>query len=143
MAEDWFLLVEDNEDEIDLFRSAYARLGIDLALRVAKDGEQALRLLGLVDDADAPPTLPRLVILDLKLPKVDGLEVLSRLNRSPPHSVIPVVVLTSSIEPDDLVSAYLNGANSYLRKPVDFVSFRKLIALTMEYWLNHNQAVAH
>ena len=110
-------------------------------IRLLRDGEEALNYL-FGTDSKTPPLwtkMPKLILLDLKLPKVDGIEVLRRLKSDPATKSIPVVILTSSKAERDLVSSYNLGVNSYLQKPVDFDEFRKLVTQVGLYWLVINQ----
>ncbi len=117
MSDKTILLVEDNPDDEALTLRAFQKNNITNAVAVARDGAEALELLSAASE------LPQLVLLDLKLPKVDGLEVLRQLRAEPRTRLLPVVVLTSSTEEQDLVESYRLGANSYVRKPVDFAEF--------------------
>ena len=137
------LLVEDNEDDMDLALHALKRENLANNIFVARDGEEALDFLfcrGTFADRsfDHPP---KLVLLDLKLPKVDGMEVLRQLKGDPRTKTIPVVMMTSSKEERDLVSSYSLGANSFIQKPVDFDQFRETVKTVGLYWLVTNQAV--
>ena len=132
------LLVEDNEDDVELTLHALRKERLANSIEVARDGEEALEFLF----GDSNVTLPRLVLLDLKLPKVDGLEVLNRLKSDPRTRTVPVVILTSSKEERDLVMGYKLGVNSYIQKPVDFDQFRETIKNVGLYWLVINQAAA-
>jgi CheY-like chemotaxis protein len=135
MPDKVILLVEDNPDDEALMLRAFQRSKLANRIEVARDGAEALEtLLG----PEARP-LPTLVILDLKLPKVDGLEVLRRLRAAERTRALPVVVLTSSREEQDLVESYRLGANSYVRKPVDFVQFAEAIQTLGLYWLVVNE----
>jgi two-component system, response regulator len=134
------LLVEDNSDDEVLTLRALAKNRIANEVIVARDGAEALGwLLGTPGGPPASGPLPALVLLDLKLPKIDGLEVLKRLRANPRTRRIPVVVLTSSKEECDLVEAYDNGANSYVRKPVDFTSFVEAVGRLGLFWLMLNE----
>ena len=126
------LLVEDNPDDETLTRRALAKNNIQNEVRVARDGAEALELLRTVT--------PELVLLDLKLPKVDGLEVLRRIRADERTRLLPVVILTSSKEERDLVAGYGLGANSYIRKPVDFAQFVEAVRQLGLYWLVLNQS---
>ena len=118
------LLVEDNPDDVDLTLRAFQKNAIPSRLVVATDGIEALDyLFGTGPWLEQPPELPHVVLLDLKLPRIDGLEVLRRIRADARTSVLPVVILTSSAEDQDLLKGYELGANSYVRKPVDFESF--------------------
>ncbi len=136
------LLVEDNEADEELAIHALRTDNVANQIHVARDGEEALDFLFCRGehsnrDCDKPP---RLVLLDLKLPKVDGLEVLSQLKCDPRTRAIPIVILTSSQEEEDMVKGYQLGVNSYIQKPVDFAQFREIIKQLGLYWLVVNQA---
>jgi two-component system response regulator len=136
------LLVEDNADDMELTMHALRRENLANSIHVVRDGEEALDFLfcsgNYADRSFAHP--PRLVLLDLKLPKVDGLEVLKRLTADSRTCTIPVVILTSSKEERDLITGYGLGANSYIQKPVDFEQFQKTVKNAGLYWLLINQA---
>ncbi|HEV8358992.1 MAG TPA: response regulator [Candidatus Thermoplasmatota archaeon] len=132
---DTIVVVEDNPDDEALVRMALRRNRIENPVVCVRDGVEAVALLA-GPRADAPA----LVLLDLKMPKLDGLDVLRAIRApSSPSRLAPVVVLTSSIEPGDLRRAYGAGANSYLRKPVDFEDFVRLVGLVAAYWLERNE----
>ena len=136
------LLVEDNADDVELTLRAFRKSDLVNTVTVARDGVEALDyLLATGDhagrDADA---LPDLVLLDIKLPRVDGVQVLERLRANPRTRLLPIVVLTSSIEPRDLLTCYALGANSYVRKPIDFQQFSKALQQIGSYWLETNEA---
>lgn len=135
------LLVEDNPDDEELARLVFQEHGRSHTLAVARDGAEALDyFFGSGAFAQGQPDArPAVVLLDLKLPKVGGLEVLRRLRAEARTRPIPVVVLSTSLEEADLAQAYALGANSYLRKPVDFDQFRALLRQTADYWLELNQ----
>jgi len=133
------LLVEDNPKDVLLTERAFQRSKIANELRVVRDGAEALDyLLGPGAATPARPA-PALVLLDLKLPRVDGLEVLRRLRADERTRLLPVVILTSSNEERDVVSSYGNGANSYIRKPVDFAQFTEAVRALGLYWLVLNE----
>jgi two-component system, response regulator len=135
------LLVEDNPDDVELTLHALRKENLANSIHVARDGEEALAFLfcnGIHKDRSFEQP-PRLVLLDLKLPKVDGMEVLKRLKADPRTKTIPVVILTSSKEERDLMNGYGLGANSYIQKPVDFEQFRDTIKNVGLYWLVINQ----
>ena len=129
------LLVEDNPDDEKLTLRALKKNNIANPVMVVRDGQEALDYL-----FDAARKLPSVVLLDLKLPKVGGLEVLKRLRADPVRKVVPVVILTSSKEEADLVQGYSLGANSYIRKPVDFEQFSEAVRQLGMYWLVLNEA---
>lgn len=134
------LLVEDNPDDAKLTLRAFKRNNILNPIVVARDGIEALDFLfgrgAHADRADkAPPTL---VVLDLKLPKLDGMGVLKAVRADQRTRLVPVVVLTSSKEEEDVISSYSLGANSYVRKPVDFTEFIEAAKLIGIYWLMTN-----
>lgn len=135
------LLVEDNPDDVELTMHALRKENLANNIHVARDGEEALEFLfcngNHADRSFERP--PRLVLLDLKLPKVDGMEVLKRLKADARTKAIPVVILTSSKEERDLTNGYGLGANSYIQKPVDFEQFRDTIKHVGLYWLVINQ----
>ena len=135
------LLVEDNPDDIELTRRAFKKSRIANEIVVKHDGVEALQyLLGEGNDARAPAApLPALVLLDLKLPKVDGIQVLKRLRADPRTKLLPIIILTSSREERDVVAGYSFGANSYVRKPVDFDQFSEAIRQLGLYWLVLNE----
>ena len=132
------LLVEDNPDDIALMLHALNDNRIANPVVVAEDGEQALQtLFGTNEQAESGA--PALILLDLNLPKRNGLEVLRELRNHPDTRLVPVVILASSLEPSDRLNAYQAGANSYLRKPVDFDEFVHVAQQVGSYWLGLNQ----
>jgi two-component system, response regulator len=139
------LLVEDNANDELLTLRAFKKSQISNPVVVARDGVEALDFLFRRDAFAArdPADDPAVILLDLKLPRVDGLEVLRALRADPRTHLLPVVVLTSSSEDQDLVSSYSLGANSYIRKPVDFASFIEAVARLGMYWLIVNQPPPH
>jgi CheY-like chemotaxis protein len=135
------LLVEDNPDDELLAVRALRQAHIANEIIVAQDGVRALDyLFGTGEYEDKQPHLPAVVLLDLKLPKVDGLEVLRRLRANGRTRLLPVVILTSSNEERDIVESYSLGANSYVRKPVDFDQFVEAVRQLGLYWLVINEA---
>jgi CheY-like chemotaxis protein len=134
MNEKIIFLIEDNPDDEALTIRALKKNKICNEVVVARDGSEALEYL-----LDNRHPLPAVVLLDLKLPKIDGLEVLRRLRMEPRTKLLPVVILTSSKEQQDLVGGYSNGANSYILKPVDFSQFAESARLLGMYWLMLNQ----
>jgi two-component system response regulator len=134
------LLVEDNPDDAEQAMRAFAKSAAKHDLILARDGVEALDyLLGTGPHAAEPPAAPDLVLLDLKLPRLDGLEVLRRLRAEERTRHLPIVVLTSSEQEDDIVNSYKLGANSYVRKPVDFGQFAQAAQQRGAYWLTLNQ----
>ena len=135
------LLVEDNPADVELTRRALRQARVASPLATAADGAEALDFVfargAYATRADAPP--PRVIFLDLKLPKISGLEVLERLKGDPRTRGIPVVVLTSSAEAPDVARAYQLGANSYLVKPVDFEKFADAVGQAGLYWILLNR----
>lgn len=142
MAQKMILLVEDNPDDEALTLRALNKNRVANNIVVVRDGVEALDyLFGSGSYAGRDPfDLPQVVLLDIKLPKVDGLEVLRRIRSDPRTHMLPVVILTSSREEQDLIQAYSNGANSYVRKPVDFNQFVEAIGQLGLYWLVLNEA---
>lgn len=141
MEEKMILLVEDNPDDEELTLRALKKNNIKNKVVVVRDGAEALDFLfctGNYADRD-PSVLPQVTLLDLKLPKVDGLEVLRRIRGDPRTQLLPVVVLTSSKEEQDMLNSYSNGANSYVRKPVDFTQFMEAVHQLGLYWLVLNE----
>ncbi|OGU14055.1 MAG: two-component system response regulator [Geobacteraceae bacterium GWC2_53_11] len=138
----WILLVEDNPDDEELTRRAIRKNNILNDLVVARDGAEALDfLLGTGAHAGRDTdNMPTVVLLDLKLPKIDGLEVLHRMRTDERSALVPVVILTSSREEQDIVSSYKLGCNSYIRKPVDFVQFSEAVQNLGLYWLLLNES---
>lgn len=136
------LLVEDNPDDEALTLRALKKNNILNEVVVARDGAEALDYLfcrGIHAGRDSS-LQPSLVLLDLKLPKVGGLEVLKQMRANPPTQLVPVVILTSSKEEQDLINGYRLGANSYIRKPVDFGQFVEAVHSLGLYWLVLNEA---
>ena len=142
MAEKAILLVEDNPDDEALTLRALRKNNIRNEVVVAHNGVEALDyLFGAGTHANRDMSiLPQVILLDLKLPKIDGLEVLRRLRADERTSLLPVVILTSSKEEQDLINGYKLGANSYIRKPVDFVQFTEAVRQLGLYWLLLNES---
>jgi two-component system, response regulator len=130
------LLVEDNADDVELTLRAFKQHNLTNEIIVARDGAEAEELL-YGEERRIP--LPALILLDLKLSKLNGLEILKSLRVHTSTALVPVVILTSSVEEEDIVSAYESGANSYIRKPVDFSDFVAAIKQVGMYWLLINQ----
>jgi two-component system response regulator len=138
------LLVEDTQEDADLTIHALRRENLANNIFIARDGEEALDFL-FCRGAFAERSLdhpPKLVLLDLKLPKVDGIQVLKEIKSDPRTRAIPVVILTSSKEERDLVHGYDLGVNSYIQKPVDFEQFRQMVKTVGLYWMVINQRPA-
>jgi two-component system response regulator len=137
------LLVEDNPNDVKLTLHAFATANLANTVHVARDGVEALEyLFGSEENTDQKiPDRPKLILLDLKLPRLDGHEVLKRIKNDPRTSGIPVVVLTSSSEERDVMRTYQCGANSYIVKPVDFEQFTESVRDIGKYWLVINHPV--
>jgi two-component system response regulator len=141
MTDKVILLVEDNPDDELLTLRALKKTGVQNDVVIARDGVEALDYLfarGPYSGRD-PAVMPQLILLDLKLPRVDGLEVLRRLRSEERTRLLPVVILTSSREQRDMLDGYGLGANSYVRKPVDFEQFVRAVDLLKLYWLVLNE----
>jgi two-component system response regulator len=141
MTEKIILLVEDNPDDVELTHRAFRKNNIGNKVVVAKDGVEALEYLfakGMYAGRDVKE-LPVVILLDLKLPKIDGMEVLKRIRQDERTKLIPVVILTSSAEQKDVINGYSLGANSYVRKPVEFNQFVEAIRHLGLYWLLWNE----
>jgi len=132
------LLVEDRAVDIDLTKRAFARRHFLNPIQEARDGEEALRY---IERWDAGEVVPVFILLDLKLPRVSGLEVLSLLKRHPKYSSIPVIVLTTSAEDQDIQTAYSLGCNSYIVKPVEFEKFMDVASHVEVYWCALNKTL--
>jgi CheY-like chemotaxis protein len=131
------LLIEDDAADVELTQRAFEMDNLANRIEVVRDGEDALDFL-FCRGAHAHRRFdqpPRLVLMDLKLPKVDGLEVLRQIKADPRTRAIPVIVMTSSTEESDLVRSYHYGVNSYIQKPVDFKDFQKIVKTLGMYWL--------
>lgn len=141
------LLVEDNPDDRELMRLAFAQETIPHNLITVSDGIEALKYL-LGEDKPEPrqntgdrdlTSMPALILLDINLPKINGIEVLRRLRAHPKTRLLPVVIISSSNEPQDLIDSYINGCNSYIRKPIHFTQLQKFVKEVSTYWLTVNQ----
>ncbi|ANG63487.1 two-component system response regulator [Marinobacterium aestuarii] len=141
MNQNPILLVEDNPDDEALALRAFKKSDIRNEVVVVRDGVEALEYLFPSDQPQGrtADSLPAVVLLDLKLPRIDGLEVLRRIRRHDTTKLMPVVILTSSREEQDMISAYQLGANSYVRKPVDFNEFAQAVSHLGTYWLRLNE----
>ncbi|MDW3206482.1 MAG: response regulator [Alphaproteobacteria bacterium] len=137
MRSNAILLVEDNPDDIELTKRAFAKAKIQNELIIARDGQQAIDLL--FRDDNVQPIRPVVTLLDLSLPKIGGLEVLSRIRKDNRTKHLPVVVLTSSNESADLFQSYDLGVNSYIRKPVEFNQFVEAVSTLQLYWIILNE----
>ena len=131
------LLVEDRATDLDLTRRAFARRRVLNPVQVARDGEEAL---AYIERWETGEPLPVFILLDLKLPKISGLEVLRRIKQHPKFSSIPVIVLTTSAEDHDIEVAYRLGCNSYIVKPVEFNKFMEVAAQVEVYWCALNMS---
>ena len=137
------MLVEDNPDDLELTMRALKKSGFGDAIVVARDGVEAIDYLfgtGAYAGRDTR-SQPAVILLDIKLPRLGGHEVLERLRKNRQTQLIPVVVLTSSDEREDIAGAYARGANSYIRKPVEFSQFSSVLAVLGRYWLELNTHV--
>jgi CheY-like chemotaxis protein len=132
MAEGTILIVEDDENDLLLIRRSLKKARVSNPIAEARDGTEALDLL--LDGAAPLPALPIVVLLDVKLPRVDGLEVLQRIRGDARTHTLPVVMVTSSDEQEDLLRSYDLGVNSYVRKPIDFAQFQDTVGLLGMYW---------
>ncbi len=144
MTQGYILLVEDNPDDEALTLRALKKNNIANEVVVARDGAEALEVLFAQGaHAHRVDTPPALVLLDLNLPKIDGLAVLKRLRADERTKMLPIVVLTSSKQDDDIVASYSNGANAYVRKPVEFADFMEAMKALGVFWLILNQPAPH
>ena len=139
------LLVEDNPDDRELMKLAFARAGVPHRLVIVSNAIEALDYLQQKSygressQSDGGNFLPALIILDLNLPKIDGIEVLRRIRAAPATRILPVIILSSSNEPQDLIDSYMNGCNSYIRKPIHFTQLQEFVREISTYWLTINQ----
>lgn len=134
MSEPILLYVEDNPDDEELMIRALRKVGAKCRIRIARDGVEALDTIF----ADPLRPLPNIVLLDYKLPKIDGIEVIRRMRADPRTRYIPAIVFSSSDTPECIAAAYEAGANSYLCKPMQASSIEKLVATLVTYWLELN-----
>jgi two-component system response regulator len=135
------LLVEDNKDDEELTMRALKKAALPNDIVVTRDGSEAIDFLfgmGQYAGRDVKDT-PAIILLDLKLPKLDGIDVLKRMRSDPRTRFVPVVVLTSSSEDEDILRSYESGANSYVRKPVEFSAFISAVSQLGAYWASHNE----
>lgn len=135
------VLVEDSLDDVDFFVHTFGKAGLGALLHIIPDGAEALDFVFCTGRYSGrnPGNRPKVLILDLKLPKVSGLEVLRRMKADPRTRTIPIVVLSSSQEERDLVESYELGVNSYIVKPMDFDEFSRSAQIIGQYWLQFNQ----
>lgn len=138
MNEKTILLVEDNPDDEALMRRALRKHNIPARILVARDGVEAIDQI-FRSGFDGSLALPAVIFLDLKMPRMDGFEVLRRLRADDRTRTVPVIIFTSSNESQDIRGGYELGANSYVRKPVDFLEFSESVRLLAEYWLRLNE----
>ena len=142
MSERTILIVEDNADDEEFTLRALRRANVSNEIVVTRDGKEAVDYL-FGEDQYAGRDLsemPAVILLDLKLPKLNGIEVLRRIRAEASTRLIPVVILTSSSEDEDMVNSYLSGANSYVRKPVEFAAFANAVASLGVYWMLLNES---
>ena len=132
------LLIEDNPNDIALTERALRDCGASYDLEIIDDGLRFLHRLQTLRDWRDPAYQPDLVLLDLKLPKVSGIDILRRIRASEDIGTVPVIIMSTSIERRDVDAGYAAGANSFVRKPVDFEAFKEAIFLIARYWLRHN-----
>ena len=142
------LLVEDNPDDSELMKLAFSQEEIPHNLIVLDDGIKALNYLQdraeramsrAAVNENLTASMPALVMLDLNLPLIDGVEVLKRIRADPRTRILPVVIISSSNEPQDLIDSYINGCNSYIRKPINFTQLQTFVREISTYWLTVNQ----
>jgi two-component system, response regulator len=131
------LLVEDNPDDVELALHAFRKHKLANQVHVARDGQEALDYLFGADSTER--VRPRVILLDLKLPKVDGIDVLRKIRENPTLRTVPVVVLTSSREERDVVESYDLGVNSYIVKPIEFDKFVETVGMLGLYWVLMNE----
>jgi two-component system response regulator len=144
MSDKLILVVEDNPDHLELTVLTLEELGVRAEVAVARDGAEALDyLLGQGRHAGRDTRKqPSFILLDMKLPKLSGLDVLRSVRSNPLTALVPVIMLTSSSEHSDMMACYQSGANSFVRKPVDFVDFTEKLNRLQAYWLDVNECLA-
>lgn len=135
----YIFLIEDNEQDEILTIKALQKNNILNEIKIARDGEEAINILFNEKFANFEHELPQLILLDLKLPKINGLEVLKKIKSNTRTKLIPIVILTTSTEDSDLLNGYEFGANSYVRKPVNYHEFTDAVKSLGTYWLNLNE----
>jgi two-component system response regulator len=135
------LLIDDDKNDVELALCAFRSERPETEIRVLKDGEEALEFLADLESCLAHGTnsLPKLILLDLKLPKVDGIQLLRQIKSNPVTQLIPVVILSASNRNEDLVGCYRMGANSFVQKPVSYSQFQNVVNQLSTYWLRINQ----
>lgn len=144
MNDNPILVVEDNPDHLELTVLTLQEQGADTAIVTARDGAEALDYLfgkGIHAGRDTHKQ-PAFILLDMKLPKLSGLDVLRSVRANPLTSLVPVVMLTSSSEQSDIIACYKSGANGFVRKPVDFGDFTEKLSRLQDYWLRVNESIA-
>ena len=142
MNKNYILLIEDNEDDIELTKLAFNKNKFANQIKVITDGEEALNFVLRKDSTEMDEMgKPTLILLDINLPKVNGLEILEHIKKDPYVKTIPVVMLTTSKQDEDVVQSYELGANSYVRKPVNFQEFVDVVNNLGIYWLAVNQPI--
>lgn len=141
---DLILVVEDNPDHLELTVLTLEEIGLKVQIAVARDGAQALDFLWGEGEHAGRDTRrqPLFVLLDMKLPKLSGLDVLRSLRAHPLTALVPVIMLSSSSEQSDMLACYQSGANSFVRKPVDFAAFTEKLSRLQAYWLGVNESPA-
>lgn len=132
MNDRWILLVEDNADDERMTTRAFKKVGRTERVEICRDGEEAVRKLESLQD------VPLLILLDLKLPRLDGVEVLTAIRDSGSTRTVPVVVMTSSDEPTDRAACYALGCNAFVRKPIDFDQYMEQVGMVFRFWLDVN-----
>ncbi|MEO5660281.1 MAG: response regulator [Polaromonas sp.] len=143
MSDKLILVVEDNPDHLELTVLTLEELGVKAEIAVARDGAEALDFLfgqGIHAGRDTRRQ-PSFTLLDMKLPKLSGLDVLRTVRSNPLTALMPVIMLTSSSEHSDIVACYQSGANSFVRKPVDFVDFTEKLSRLQAFWLDVNETI--
>ena len=133
------LLVEDNPDDIELSLLAFKKYKFANQINVARDGQEALDILFPLEEKTDRVDLPDIILLDIKLPKIDGLEVLKKIKTDSKTKIIPVIILTTSQEDKDMIESYRLGVNSYIKKPVDFKRFVEVVKQLGLYWILLNE----
>jgi CheY-like chemotaxis protein len=133
------LLVDDDRNEVDVALRALDRDGLEARVTIARDGLEALQALGLEGGDDAPPARPRVVFLDLKMPRIDGWEVLRRMREDPRTTDVPVVVMSGSDRPEDVRRSYALGANSFVQKRFDPRGPARYFVEAVRYWIGLNR----